>query len=477
MDLSSRRSLGTVFIVLLIALLVFQGIRIGIQHAAQRNLKAAIATVAKAEADLEAATIELEIVRMKHLAVYLEKFTSVQADTELSAARDSIKKATSARRAGVKTKFAKEAIAHSQKVKAGYAGWHEEIVFLDQALANYQSEPSKLAAMTKQLENDIKVFEGQGYFTSHFALARKTNVSAHDNFDKATSLAGRKFQQNFPDYRTIYIACLEGERLNNEARKLAIAVPDLRGDNDRRIADFPSRLSLVSSRYNRAQFVANQMERYPKYRMSVEVLTAYDRTSTANDEWNTAKVYNTMKVQKFVEAKNNLDQANQIVDSTLGVFNRAEERWTQIQNAINGIPGQRSAARSSIDRARSYASQWSENSQASAQGLISQAEVQFNMGQADENSDPIESISSYQRSKSLGDQAYDAVDDVDHTPPPSTDWDSGSGGGSSGGGGIGGSDYGGGGSFGGGGGGGGFDSGPSGSYDSGPSGSYDGGGL
>ncbi|MFA7244532.1 MAG: hypothetical protein WC080_04590, partial [Patescibacteria group bacterium] len=448
MDLSSRRSLGTVFIVLLVALLVCQGIRIGLEHAAQRFLKEATATVDQAETDLQAATTELKAAREKHLAVYLEKFSPTQAISELQAARDSIAKAKSTRRPSMKTRFAREAVVHSQKVKAGYAGWHEEIAFLDQALANYQGEPGKLAAMVKQLEADVKAFERMGYFTVHFAPARKTNASAHDNHDKAISLVGRKLQQGLPDYRAIYVSCLEGERLCTEARKLASAVPEMKGTNDRRIADFPSCISIVEGRYNRAQFVAGQLERYPKYRMSVQVQSAYEQMSTANDEWNTAKALNEMKVQRFVEAKNSLDRANQIADNALEVFGRAEDRWTQMQNAIAGIPGQRSAARSAINRARSYASQWSENSQSEAESLISEAEDQFNLGQANEGSDPISSVSYFAQAKDLGDKAHNAVDDVDHTPPPSSsNWGSGSGGGggSIGGGGFGGSDYGGGG--------------------------------
>lgn len=469
----SRRNLGTILVVLVVVLVLCQGIRMSMQHTAMRNLNEAKTAVEKAESSFRAANTELVNARRMHFAVYLEKFTSDQPEAELLAAKELIEKAAMAKKPAIRTKFAQEAVTRSRQVRSGYEGWHDEFALLDQALAGYQSEPSKLQAYIDQLAADIRALEKQGYFSQQFVGANNAKALAVKNHDTAISLSATKFQKNLPDYRSVFIACLEGERLAGEGRKLMSAVPDLDRDNQRRISEFGSRVSLVLGRYNRALFAAGQLERYPHYQILGSVRQSYGQMDSANNWLAWAKSNNAMSTQKFSEAKENLDRANELVDNALLVFSQAETNWTRIQNANAGIPDQRTAARSSINRASSYASQWSQNSQSRAKSLISQAESQFQTGQDNENSDPIISIDAYQGANSLGNQAYSAVDDVDHTPSPSSS-DYSSGGSSSSGSS---SSYGGGSSSGGSSSSGSYDSGPSGSYDSGPTGSYNGGGL
>lgn len=477
----SRRNLGTLFWVLLIALIALQTARVHTAHVALRNLKDASAAVAAVETEYQASVRELTEARQRHLVSYLAGYSTDKADTELASAKEAIAQASSAKKPRLRNHFAKTALQHARAVKSN-AGWHDEIVFLDRALSSYRDEPSKLMALSVQLESGIKAFEAQGYFSSHFEKARKTNALARGNHDKAMGLLSVKFERNSPDYRSIYVACLEGERLCNDARTEMQVAPDTNRENAERIASFGSRLSLVNSRYARAAKVARELNNYPKYRMSDQIAQSYGQLDNASQLWAEARRFNSMQSQRFAEAKGALDRANAMVDQVLGDFDRAENNWATVQNAIRGIPDQRKAARSSIDRASSYASQWSENDQSETRDLINRAETQFRSGLNNQDSDPPAAIAAFSNASSLGNQAYDAVDDVDHTTSSSSwsddDSSSSSSSSSSGSSSYGGSSYDSGGSSSyGGSGGGSYDSGPSGSYDSGPSGSYDGGGL
>lgn len=480
--LSNRRGLAAILVIAIVAFLICQTVRMGMQWSADSELKHARSTVAVAKDNFAKVTHELEVAEVQHLAVYLVGMSVKEPLAAITKAEKLITQATKARQPAKKSQLAKDAERQCDKTKGGFEGWHNELVFLDDALAKYQTEPDQLAQVSKNLRISLALLEGQGYFATHFVASRQAIDLAESNRQKALKLTKIIFKEGRPDYRAIYATCLEGERIIGGGERIANGVVELRAQNNARIGNGPEKISLANSRYNTAIFAATQLERYPRYSLIDSVRQTRGWVLLAGILLDQAKSQNSMQMQQFADAKVRLDNAYSNIENALAVFTEAESKWSRVRTAVTGIPSRRSGARSAIDQARSYMTQWSQNSQHGAESLLLQAETRYRSGQYSETADPIQSLADYQSARELGNQAHSAVDDVDHTPPPqnnssddsSTSYGgSGSGGSYSYGGGSGGSSGSGGSDYGGGA----YDSGPSSSYDPAPSGHYDAGGL
>ncbi len=436
------------------------------------------ATLAKTH--LKRAEEALKDASTVHNPDYLKKLSLVEAQ---AAAWNTDKELLAAKNADTPDKVrehAQRAFAKLNLIRAQSDSVNGYILFLDEALTRFRSEPERLSRLGAAVINEIHdLTQNQGFFTSHFEKARESIDRANVANVTAYGIRETLIWNNLPDYKSVYEFCMRAQKDFDAARAAAKAVVALRDENTKGVEALANGLAQTRGLYRSATQAGENLERYPRYRMLDDVVKAYPRLMSAEQEIEGAESLNSMVTQRFAEAKQQLGQARKTIQEVRACFELAIGTWRRLVAAINQLDSARRDAQAQIASAQSHISSYDHNTQTDAESYVSQAQSKLSAARRIKESDPIESLALFQKAESLAVSAYNAVvtwsKDDDST---STTIGGGIGGGDYGGGG-GGGNFGGGGDYGGGGGGGGpsgsADSGPSGSHDSGPSGSFDGG--
>ena len=413
-----------------------------------------------------------------HNPDYLKKLSLVEAqaaawnaDTELLAAKnaDTPEKIR---------EHAQKASSRLNLIRTQSDSVNGYILFLDEALTRFRSEPERLSRLGAVVSNEIHDFtQNQGFFISHFEKARESIDRANVANAHAYGIRETLIWNNLPDYKSVYEFCMLAQKDFDAARAASKAVVALRDENTKGIETLANGLAETRGLYRSALQAGENLERYPRYRMLGDVGRAWPRLSPIDQEIENAQSLNSMATQRFAQAKLELGQVRKTIQEVRACFELAIGTWRRLVAAINQLGDAERDAKAQISSAQSHISSYNHNTQTDAESYVSQAQSKLSTARKIKESDPIESLALFQKAESLAVSAYNSVD----TSSRDDDSNSGIGGGfggwgggdsSGGGGGFGGGSSG-GGTSGGGFGGGSYDSGPSGSYDSGPSGSYD----
>jgi hypothetical protein len=355
------------------------------------------------------------------------------------------------------------------------------VQFLDEALANYMSEPVAVSNQILDVENAVRDYVEEGYFPKHFDVAGNLLQSSREHNNSAVGLGKVKVWEDLPDYKQAYEVCLLARSKASQALASAQAVPALRADNYQRIASLEKQSEQMLGSYTQAKRSAQNLEMYPAYRCLKAVEQARASLSLVETKVNEARALNDMSVQEFVSAKLLVDGVGERISSAKSVYNQAVNNWEAVLTAINQFDDIERQAKRAISNAASRINSYDHNSQITAQGYLADARAYLREGQRLEVADPPKAVAQLRLAKNAANDAYDSVDTssddddssiyIGTSSGGSSGYDYGSSSGGYGGGSYGGSSggYGGGSDS--------FSSGPSGSYSSGPSGSFGDGGF
>lgn len=473
MDEERLKTLRVWVLILFVLSLVFQGIRVSMVKAAQRQVEQTASKIALQASNFDQLKRHYEKAKGKHLAIYVQKISLQPIGVALAEAQRLRIEATQASHPNDKRSLAAQAAGKLTNLGGLLSERQSYLNLLDRALALHQSEPQNLTQGTNQARNYMSGLEKAGYFPANFLEPRQLLAAADQRLKRSHQLLREKLEKNSPDYLGVYLVCLEGERFAKDSKKLTEAIPALRLSNESRLANLPDNAPEVKRGYEQAWMAANQLESYPNYRILDMVKDANNSFTEIQNSWEIAKDQNSMAKQEFELAAQNLAKAEEILAKANETFSKAINSWEEVQSAIRQNPGARRSAQKAISRAKNEIDDWSENDQSEAEDLLRKARDQLASGDLRRQSDPPSGLRYYHSAKSSADEAYEAVDTHRHTSSsPSIGFGGSSDSGSSGsyGGYGGGGGYSGGGSSGGGSGGGGGYGGPSGGGYGGPSG-------
>lgn len=466
------RWLITLVVVALVMALSIHMARYVRMVSARRDVSIAVSRLDMASDNLQKLQVALDQAKQKHLKVYLEDFSYKDAESYIKTAKRNLKIAQESPYSSTKTRHANIAARFAKLCGRTIKSRGEYLTLLDEALKKYKIAPEKLRGLSGEVKAYIYELETGGYFPRNFEESKRL-IAISDTKDKSAYwLLAQKFEGDSPDYLKIWLICREGTGLADEAWNKAREIPILRARNIARLVKLPVDIATARGDYRRARSAANELERFPRYSMGIEVEEAVRDLDLIVPMIDIAKQQNSMEVQDFTLASKTLGKAEMKLKADVEVFNEAVDTWQNVRVALENLNSSRSAAVTAQNEAQDEIDSYSRNSQSEAESLLSQSKSKLDDGDLSRHSDPIAANQAFEEAKSLADQAKDAVDTSSHDTYSSNDGGSNNSGGSNygGGGSSGGGNYGGGGSSGGSSPSGGGSGGPSGGGSGGPSG-------
>jgi len=413
---------------LLSLVLILQFVKMGQQLAFERDLKVANQRLTQVKSDVQTAKASLEKVKSNHLTQYTRDISFDSVDQIVKGVEEICQKAP-------KEKKMRDKRMALVSINARLSNISQKIGFntdyfnqLDTAKANYVQEVGNLGSALETFRVYIATQVKAGFFERHFTEANALAKDAGNLRVKAMTTQKTIIEKNLPDYLLIYQTSLEGKRLADNALATAKAVPARFESNNQRIGSIPGRIQAAQLRYAEARAAADWLEDYPNYRCLAAVVAAGARITSVNTYLETARQQNTMMEQNFSGAAETLATAENLLTGYQSTFNAAINDRQKVQSAKNSLYNARNEAQNTINNAQSHINSYTENDQSDAESYLRDARSDFQAARGMEASDPPRSLSKYREAESGADSAYNAVDTVDHTPPPSySDDDSSSG--------------------------------------------------
>ena len=403
-------------VVCLIALVIVQLGQWRVASSAQEQVRLAEERYASTKASCDKEGADLNTARERHHG-YLAAVSNIEAEKLIFEATARLEQARKAKLPGEMRKFAAQVIDLCDRAASSLGAIQQEIAELDTALQSHTAEIKNLERSAATARATIDTLEKEGFFVRHFVESERLLSEAQK------ALASTRQSKNDGDYLSCYRVAREGTQLAQQGGAAAENVKESYINNDSGARELLADLDTATGNYVKAMAAADHLEQYRSYGCRAKVMAANAQLASCRALIDQCRERNGLGVQDFTGAARKLAQAQDVYQSALSEFNRAERLWADMRQAVGQLDSEKSAAESGISKAKKEINDWSENTQSRAESLLSEARSSLNEGNRLHDTDPIRAVGAFREAATSAQEAHDAVDTSTHHDDDS-DWGS-----------------------------------------------------